>query len=126
VAPVSSPGPVRRLVPGQRVRRPGNMQAGRRSRPGRNRRVQPVAPEPAVAVRAHAARGGCRQRLFHAGRVRRHTGGVQVRGRQTVFAQPRPLVRQQHARAAASPLRRIRGRQGRTGQDTQAPAEVAA
>lgn len=132
VAPVAAPGTVRRLVPGQRVRRPGDMQAGGRPGPGRHRRVQPGAPRPAAAVGAHAARGGRGQRVLHAGGVGRHPGGVQVRGRQGAgrgrgSRQPRPLDRQQYAGAAAGgALRRVRGGQGRTGPDTQAPAEAAA
>lgn len=105
VAAVPPSGPVRRLVPGQRVRRPGDMQAGGRPRPGRHRRVQPVAPRPAAAVGAHVARGGRSQRVLHAGGVGRHPGGVQVRGGQGVVRpQPRPLVRQQHPGAAAGAL----------------------
>lgn len=128
VAPVPPPGPVRRLVPGQRVRRPGDMQAGGRPRPGRHRRVQPVAPQPAAAVGAHVARGGRRQRVLHAGGVGRHPGGVQVRRGQGVLRpQPGPLVRQQHAGAAAGgALRRVRGGQGRAGAHTQAPAQAVA
>lgn len=127
MAPVAAPGPVRRLVPGQRVRRPGDMQAGGRPGPGRHRRVQPAAPKPAAAVGAHAARRGRSQRVLYPGGVGRHPGGVQVRGRQGAGRrQSRPLDRQQYAGAAAGPLRRVRGGQGRTGQDTQAPAEAAA
>lgn len=129
MAPVPALGPVRRFVSGQRVRRSGNMQTGRRSRSGRHRRVQSVAPQPSVTVGAHPARGGRSQRLLYSRGVGGHTGGVQVRGGQRVFGrlvQPGPFVRQQHAGAAASPLRRVRGRQSRTSQDTQDPVETAA
>lgn len=126
VAPVPPPGPVLRFVPGQRLRRPGNMQTGRWSWPGRHWCVQPVAPQSAAAIGSNVARGGCCQCLLHARRVCSHTGGMQVCGCQRVLSQPWPFFGQQYAGVAASSLWRVRRRQGRISQDTQTSVEIVA
>lgn len=50
MAALPQAGPVRGGLHRQRLRRPGDLQAGRRPGPGRDRRLQPGAQEQAAAV----------------------------------------------------------------------------
>ncbi|KAL0281095.1 UNVERIFIED_CONTAM: hypothetical protein PYX00_002190 [Menopon gallinae] len=79
MAAVAPPRSVRGVLPRQRLRRPRDLQAGRRSGPGRDRGVQSESPAPAAAFGEDPPGGGRGQRLLHAGGDRGDPRRVLVR-----------------------------------------------